>query len=234
MQTLYLTIFEYNLNEQKQDEMTMIKKLLISLLIFTSCSLKKEPYFVKTENVNEIIDNKQVIVSQKIQTCRVSDSLPICVLTKVSNYNNDLRIETMTGLRKEDGLQDYLQDSIFYYNKGNDTLKKSYVSIHKHWQFTQIFRKRFRSDNQVEFYMTERPFDNEEYYKKEIYYQYNTTGQILSQTEFECIGTASCDSILKKEYIYSAGNKLEKEIFYYRKGNNWEKFKEKLPGVTVY
>ncbi|HET7733231.1 MAG TPA: hypothetical protein VFK73_05265 [Paludibacter sp.] len=206
--------------------MTIYKKLIFSLIIFTSCNPDKAPFFIVKESRNELVDNKIQIVSQTIKTLRVSDRLPIAVLKKVSNYNNDIRLKYLTGLTKEDGLQDYLLDSIYYDKMGNDTLKRSFVCTAKHWKPTQIFRKKFRENNQVAYYMTERPFNKDSYYKKEIYYKYNADGQILSETECESTGKTECDSISKKEYIYSSKKKLDKKILFIWKDNKWKELEK--------
>src|SRR5690606_32773620 len=130
----------------------------------------KDDSFVQTEDQYETIDGKEQIVSQLVKTLRVSDSLPIANLTKVYNYNNDIRLQYLTGLTKEDGLQDYLLDSIYYDKLGNDTLKKSFVHLNNEWQPTQTFYKKFSAGKKVSYFMTERPFKKDRYFKKEIFY----------------------------------------------------------------
>ena len=213
----------------------MNRKLFFLAIILTSCNFSGDgnAYFTTTVSTNEIVDNKSEIVLQEIKTFRISDRKTTSILTKVFNYNNDTRIKDLTGLTKEDGLQNYLLDSTFYDKNGNDTLKRSYVFKNMQWNLTQIFLKKFGQDNHVEFDMTESPFNDEKYYKKETYYKYNTTGKILSETEFECTGKNSCDSIFKKEYVYSPENILEKEISYTMKGNRWKQFKEVFSDSTL-
>ena len=62
--------------------------------------------------------------------------------------------------------------------------------------------------------MSEKPFGNKNYYKREIYYKYNADGQMLSETECECIGNARCDFVPKKEYVYNQTKELDKKISY--------------------
>lgn len=206
--------------------MTNYKKLIFLLIILTSCKPDIGEFLTLTESRNELVDNKIQIVSQTVKTLRMSDRLPIAVLTRVFNYDNDIRLKYQTGLTKEDGLQDYLLDSIYYDKTGNDTLKRSFVCITKKWQTTQIFRKEFRKSNQVVYYMTERPFNKDSYYKKEIYYKYNVDEQILSETECESTSRTECDSISKKEYIYSSTKKLDKKISFIWEENKWKELEK--------
>lgn len=208
---------------------TIMRKNLLFLLVFlSSCNFAEDGYYTKTTTKNELVDNKPVVVSEKIETFRMSDHKRTAVLTKVFNYDDDIKIKTLTGLTKKDGLQNYLLDSIFYDKMGNDSLKKCFVFIDKQWQLTQIFIQKFDQNNKIIFYMTERPFSGMQYYKKEIYYKYNSFGKILSETEFEC-NQNTCDSIFKKEYIYNSENKLEKQIFYTGKKGTWKEFKTTKP-----
>ena len=194
--------------------------------MFTSCKPDIGGFLTLTESRNELVDNKFQIVSQTIKTLRISDRLPIAVLTRVSNYNNDIRLKHLTGLTKEDGLQDYLLDSIYYDKMGNDTLKKSFICTAKQLKLTQISRKKFRENKQVVYYMTERHFNKDSYYKSEIYYKYNPDGLILSETDCESMNKTDCDSISKKEYIYSSTKKLDKEISFIWKGNKWKELEK--------
>jgi hypothetical protein len=206
---------------------TIYKRVILSVIIFTSCNVDKGTILTITESKNELVDNKIQVVSETIRTLRISDRLPIAVLTRVFNYNNDIRLKYLTGLTKKDGLQNYLLDSIYYDKMGNDTLKRSYIYIAKQWQPTQIFRKEYNKTNHVVHYLTERPFGKDNYYKREIFYKYNANGQILSETECECTNRKStCDSTSKKEYIYSSTKQLDKKIIFIRKGNKWKELEK--------
>jgi len=200
--------------------------LLITLLTI-SCNMNKGDFITKIEEQYETIEGREQIVSQTITTLRVSDSLPISVLTKVSNYSNDYRLQYLTELSKENELQDYLQDSIYYDKFANDTLKKSFVYLDNRWQLTQIFHKKFRADKQVSYFMTERPFEKNSYFKKEIFYTYNSSGKVLTETEVECLQRTDCDSIFKKEYVYDVTGKLDSTISYIWINDEWSRFKKK-------
>lgn len=201
--------------------------LVFLTLIVVSCQPDKEKLIFQTENIYDSINGKKQIISQITITLRPTDSLPIANLTKVSNYHNDARLKYLTGINKEDGLQDYLLDS-FYYNKiGNDTLRKSFIHLDNNWQPTQISYKKFRDDKQVSYFFTERPFIKDHYYKKEIFYSYNDIGDILTETEFECQHLNNCDSIFKKEYVYNEVGKLDTTVYYIWKNNEWIEFKKK-------
>lgn len=207
--------------------MRQIITILILIILTASCNSDKQKFIIQTENQYDTIDGKKQIVSQTIKTLRMTDSLPISILTKVSNYNNDIRLKYLTGLGQDDGLQDYLLDSIYYDNIGNDTLKKSFVHLDNNWQPAQTFYKKFTADKQVSYFMTERPFKKDHYFKKEIFYAYNNTGNILTETEVECHQINDCDSIFKKKYIYSSTGKLDSTIFYTWKNNEWTEHKKK-------
>jgi hypothetical protein len=191
-----------------------------------SCDSNKKT-FIKTEDQYDTIDGKKQIVSQIVKTLRKTDSLPITILTKVSNQNNDVRLKYLTGLSKEDGLQDYLLDSIYYDQIGNDTFIKSFVHLDNNWQLAQTFFKKFTADKQVSYFMTERPFNKDHYFKKEIYYTYNKAGNILTETEVECYLRNDCDSTFKKKYIYYSNGKLDSTIFYTWKNNEWSEINKK-------
>src|SRR5688500_18841771 len=106
-------------------------KILTLLLILTGSCKSDSDYTIKTEDRHEVVDGKKEIVGQVVQSLRKMDNKPISKLTRVFNYDNDLRIEQLTGLTKDKGLKDYLLDSIYYDSKGNDTLKISYVRMDK-------------------------------------------------------------------------------------------------------
>ena len=203
-----------------------IATLLITLLTI-SCNMNKGDFITKIEEQYETIEGREQIASQTITTLRVSDSLPISILTKVSNYSNDYRVQYLTELSKENELQDYLQDSIYYDKFANDTLKKSFVYLDNRWQLTQIFHKKFRADKQVSYFMTERPFEKNSYFKKEIFYTYNSSGKVLTETEVECLQRTDCDSIFKKEYVYDVTGKLDSTNSYIWINDEWSRFKKK-------
>jgi type VI protein secretion system component VasK len=202
--------------------------ILLTLLtvLIVSCNSNNKT-FIQTEDQYETIDDKKQIVSKTIKTLRTSDSLPIATLTKVFNFNDDIRIKYLTGLSKEDGLQNYLLDSIYYDKLGNDTLKKTFVCLDNNWQEVQTFHKIFRADKQVSYLMIERPYNKDNYFKKEIYYNYNNAGNILTETEVECHLKNDCDSILKKVYVYNSTGKLDSTIFYTWKNSEWSQHKKK-------
>lgn len=199
--------------------------MLLTLLI-ASCNTDKDKFIIQTEDQYDTIDGKKLIVLQTIKTLRNSDSLPITTLTKVSNYSNDVRMKYLTGLTKEDGLQDYLLDSVFYDEIGNDTLKKAFVHLDNNWQPTQTFYKKF-TNRRVSYFMTERPFKKDHYFKKEVFYAYNNAGKILTETEVECRLKNDCDSIFKTKYIYNSTGKLDSTILYTWKENEWTEYKRK-------
>lgn len=205
-----------------------IQTILLVLTILTvSCNTIKDDIIVNVEEQYDTIDGERQVVSQTLKTIRISDSLPIAILTKVSNYNNDSRLQHLTGLTKENGLHDYLLDSLYYDKLGNDTLKKSFVHIDNKWLLAQVSYKKFRSDNQVSYFMTERSLQKESYFKKEIFYSYNTEGSIITETEVECHLQTDCDSIFKKKYIYAPFGKLNSTVSYIWKNNEWTEFKMK-------
>ena len=207
--------------------MRHIITILFLTILTVSCNSDEQKFINQTENQYDTIEGKKQVVLQTVKTLRISDSLPIAILTKVSNYNNDTQLKYLTGLNKEDGLQDYLLDSIYYDKNGNDTLKKSFVHLDNNWQPSQTFFKKFTADKQVSYFMTERPFKKDHYFKKEIFYAYNKTGNILTETEVECHQRNECDSIFKKKYIYSSMGELDSTIFYTWKNNEWTEHKKK-------
>jgi hypothetical protein len=199
--------------------------ILFAVLTLPSCSQKPNS-ITQIENKHEIVDGKKQIVGQTIKTLRQGDSLPIKVITKIFNYENDLRLKYTTGLSKEDGLQEYLMDSIFYDNNGNDTMKKSFVRLSNNWQPTQIFYNRFRSDNKVDYFMTERPFKQGYYFKKEIFYTYYDKGNLFTETEVECRQRNVCDSTFKRKYFYNSSGKLDSTLLYSWRHSSWTQIKK--------
>jgi len=199
-----------------------ISIIFISVL-FLSISCGNDKFIVTIDNQYEIVDQEKVVVLQTTRTLTL-DSLPIAVLTKIMNYNNDSRIEFLTGLRKDDGLQNYMLDSIYYDSASNDTLKKSFIYNGQDWHLTQNFHKKFRFDKQIYYFMTERQNVNERYYKKEIFYRFNSDSKLISETEFECNGKTECDSTTRKEFFYSSIGNLDSTVFYVWKNNEWARF----------
>lgn len=184
------------------------------LLILIYCCKSDNELIIQTENQYEKIDGKRQIVSQTIKTLRKKDRLPIAILDKVYNFNNDIQINYLTGLSKKDGLSDYLLDSFFYDNFGNDTLIKSFVHLENKWHPTQITYKIYSPNKKMCYYMSERPFNKNNYFKMEKYYTYNQDDKILSETEVECRMGGDCDSTFKKRYIYNSSNQLDSTISY--------------------
>jgi len=203
-------------------------------LLTVSCNSDKKKYIIQTEDQYDTIDGKKQIVSQTIKTLRRTDSLPIAILTKVSNFNNDTRLKYLTGLSKEDGLQDYLLDSIYYDINGNDTLKKSFVHLDNSWQPTQTFYKKFRADKQISYFMTERPFKKDHYFKREIFYAYNNAGNILTETEVECHNENDCDSILKRNMSIMRRRNSTRQFHTFGKIMNGQNSKRKTAGNSTY
>lgn len=216
-----------------------INLLLFLLFLIASCNLDKKTFIIQIENQYDTIDGKKQIVSQEIKTLRSVDSLPITILTKISNYKNDTRLKYLTGQSKENGLQDFLLDSIYYDKFGNDTLKKSFVRINNKWQQAQSFFKKFRTDNQIRYFMTERPFKKDYYSKREIFYLYNKKRQILTETETECsilnagFSRCVCDSIFKTKYFYSQTGILDSTVSYMWLDDKWSKLKINRPIRTL-
>jgi hypothetical protein len=144
---------------------TTYKVLAIALILTVSCK-SDNALTVKTENRYELVDGKREVVEQVIKHLTKSDNKPISRLTRVFNYNSDVRIEQLTGLTKDKGLQDYLLDSIYYDSKGNDTLIVHFVHLGK-WHRTQRTRKKFRTDNRIEHLITERDVEGRPDFKRE-------------------------------------------------------------------
>lgn len=213
--------------------MRQIITLIFLTILTVSCNSGKQRFIIQTENQYDTIEGKKQIVLQTIKTLRVMDSLPISILTQVSNYNNDTRIKHLTGLGKDEGLQDYMLDSIYYDSSGNDTLKKSYLHLDNNWQQVQTFYKKFNSDKQVSYFMTERPFKKDFYSKNETFYIYDKNGKILTETKAECslrnagFTRCNCDSLFKTKYIYNKTGQLDKTLFYVWEKNEWTEHKKK-------
>ena len=196
------------------------------LLTLSSCG-QKSNLIKKTEDKYEMVDGKNTLVGQIVHELRPIDSLPVTKLTKVFNYEDNARLRYLTGFSKKDGLQPYLLDSIFYDKNGNDTLTKSFVKQNSIWQPTQLFHKLYRADNKVSYFMTERPFDKDHYFKNEIVYIYNENGNLVSETEFMCRQKATCDSTIKKQYTYKSDGKLDSTILYSWKDGKWKEIKKR-------
>jgi hypothetical protein len=80
-----------------------VKVLLFLLLLCAACTTQSES-FTKIENEYKWIDGQKQIISQKIETISILDSLPIAIRTKVYNYTDDLRIKILTARRWTSGL----------------------------------------------------------------------------------------------------------------------------------
>ena len=186
---------------------------ILAAILFLAASCKSESeYNIKTEDRYEVVDGKRELVEQVVQTFRKLDNRPVSKLTRVSNYDNDIRIEQLTGLTRDKGLREYLLDSIYYDSKGNDTLKIGYVHLGD-WQRTQITRKTFRADGKVEYFVTERTAGGNTHFKKEIFYKYSPAGEILSETEFECSLLVKCDSLYKKTFRYDPNGGVDSVMY---------------------
>ena len=207
-------ISSYNLMRQ-------LYQILFFFLLTSSGCAQKNNFIEKVDNKYEVVDEKKQLVGQIVKQLRQKDSLPVTILTKVFNYEDDTRLKYLTGFSKKDGLQPYLVDSIFYDLNGNDTMTKSFARLNNAWQPIQLFYKRFRSDNKVDYFMTERSFKKDYYFKKEIFYLYNDNGKLLSETEAECRQRNNCDSTFKKQYIYSENGKVDSIISFSWKNNSW-------------
>ena len=160
--------------------------LIITSTIFSCSSSKDEQETVK-EIKYEVVDGEKVATEEIIKLLRKIDNKPISILTRISNYTNDSRIKSLTNQSAEDGLNDYILDSLFYDSKGNDTLKISYLKINGGWQPTQLFKKKFNENDSIVYWETERPFKPNHYYRREIYYRYNNDNKVKYKTEFECM-----------------------------------------------
>jgi hypothetical protein len=192
--------------------------LVLTLMI--SCK-SGDQFKIITEDSVRVIGNKREVIEQIVQTLRKSDNKPIAKLTRLCNYDDDIRIKYLTGLSKENGLQDYLLDSIYYDANGNDTLKESFVRIDNKWMKSQFYRKTFRADNQVQYFVTERHPEGRTMYKREIFYKYSDLGNILSETEFECSEMVSCDSLSKKLFFYNSKGAVDSTVSYVWFDKRW-------------
>jgi hypothetical protein len=201
--------------------MKRIRPMIVLIVIITQSCSQSNNFIKQKEDKYQVVDGKRQIVAQTIKTLRKIDSLPVKVITKIFNYENDTRLLYLTGLSKEDGLQEYSMDSIFYDNNGNDTLTKSFVHLNNNWKPTQIFLKRFSSDKRIKYFMIERPFKKDNYFKKETFYIYNNSGNLSSETEVECRQKNVCDSTYKRKYVYSISGKLDSTISYSWRNSNW-------------
>ncbi len=195
-----------------------VNALLFLLLLCAACNPKPKS-FTEIENQYQLVDGQKQIVSQKIKTITLPDSLTIATRTKVYNYTNDIRIKTLTGYGKEDGLQDYLLDSSYYGNLGKDTLKKAFVRVNHQWQPVQLFHKKFRTDGQVSYSMTERPYNKQAYYKEELFYTYSPTGKLLEDNEIEVFKGFRT----KKRTVYNSAGKIDSTFHFKWENNQWKK-----------
>ena len=209
------------LNQMNRREIILV---VLASLVF-ACNEDNNRFIIQTKDQYDTINGENRLVAQIIKTLRVSDSLPIVILTRVSNYHNDIRARHLTGLTEEDGIQNYLMDSVYYDGRGNDTLKQSFVYLHEEWQSTQVFHKRFREDGQVSYFMTERPYKKDHYFKQEIFYSYNNDGSISTETEVECFTKTDCDSVFREEFIYNFVGDIDSTVLYLWEDGRWVEFK---------
>lgn len=190
--------------------------MALSLILTVSCKPESE-FIINIKDRYEVVDGKKEVVEQVIQSLRKSDNKPVSRLTRIFNYDDDVRIEYATGLTKDDGLRDYLLDSIYYDSNANDTLKISYVHLDK-WYKTQLTRKEFRPDNQVEYFRTERQIKGS--FKMEIFYKYLSSGRLFSKTEFECSHLVACDSVFKTTFRYDSNGAVDSTMYTWH-DNKW-------------
>jgi hypothetical protein len=207
----------------------MMKKnivlFLVAIIVFTSCSQTNDEFKTVEETKYENINGEKTAVSQTVKTIRLNDNQPISILTRISNHTDDSRIKYLTGQTSKDGLKDYLLDSLFYNEKGKDTLKKSFVRLDTIWQPTQLFKKKYNDYDSLSYWETERPFKENHYYRRGIYYSYDSAKRLISKTEFECINRQKCDSILKTVYDYS--NNRPEQWRYLYKNDSWTELKSR-------
>jgi hypothetical protein len=205
--------------------LTYILFNIILGVILLGCSNSNEEFKTVKETKYQNIKGNKVATEEIVKIIRTSDDQPISILTRISNYSNDSRIKYLTGQSVEDGLQDYLLDSIYYNQRGNDTLKKSFVKLNSIWQPSQLFKKKYNDYDSVVYWVTERPFKPNHYYKREIFYKYNASKKLIAKTEFECMDRQRCDSILKTIYEYSNGDSEEKLYIY--TNDEWKEMKSR-------
>jgi hypothetical protein len=198
------------------------------IILLTGCSriTNSDNYYIETEDKLGKVNDIQEVIEQVSRTFRKSDKRLIAELTKVYNHNDDYKVLLTTGLKKENGLSNYLLDSIFYDSRGNDTLKINYVHRNSTWLKNQVYIKRFRPDNQISYFKTER-FNDKNRFLKEIFYTYTNHSKLESETEFECSVIVSCDSLYKKVYYYDTVNKFDSTASFFWRDKNWTRIKRK-------
>jgi hypothetical protein len=162
---------------------------------------------METENKYDSSDGQKLISGQIVRTYRSSDKKQISELKRIINYNDDIKIKSMTGLSKKDGLSDYLLDSMFYDGSGNMIMQKTYVKTKGKWIQRQYFKRSYSGDIQPKYSKAEA--NDKKPVSKDVYYRYNDQGWLLSETEVECVGNGRCDSSLKKQYFYNSSGKRE-------------------------
>jgi hypothetical protein len=177
-------------------------------------------YHTKTDDSYEVVDGNKELVGQTISTFEDPDNLLVRRLNKVFNYKNDPRVLKLTGFTKNDGLQDYTLDSIFYDNRGNDTLKVSYVYNGKIWIKAMTSRMKYRPDNQVKYSKLEK--HQQPGFTNETFYSYNNEGKLTNETHYKC-SQGKCDSTYKQTYYYSTRAQPDSVIEYTWQNKAWIK-----------
>lgn len=198
------------------------KLLIIFLFVLIQVNRSgKEEFYSKTDESYEVVDGSKEMVGQTISTFRKSDNNLAAKLVRVFNYNNDPRIYQLTGLKKENGLSDYTIDSIYYDQRGNNTLKVSYISIGGKWVKTMSYRTKFNPDNSVMYSKMER--HNDPKFTNETFYSYNKAGKVTRETEYRCSVKFPCDSTYKKVYYYNSGQLLDSIADFTWENKKWQR-----------
>jgi uncharacterized short protein YbdD (DUF466 family) len=205
--------------------MKTILYIIILVTFFFSCQKTVDSeYYLNTVNTTQSVDGKETIVVQMVYTKRRSDSLTISQLTKMFNYDDNIQIGSVFGIRKTDGLSEAQLDSFYYNKNGKDTFTVNYINKQKTWRLTQRVIKGYNKDNQIAYLKTERPNSPKSTYQE--FYKYNDKGQLVCETVYECIENRRCDSLFKTLYYYNAtglkdsiSNYIwENKTWIYRKG----------------
>lgn len=196
------------------------------MLIATASFIPNDILIEKIENIYEEVDGKNQITEQTIKQLRPNDSLPVTILTKYFNHEDDVRLLYLTGLSKEDGLQEFLLDSFYYDQNGNDTLIKSYTKRNDIWHPIQILFKEFNEHNKL-IYSKHENINN--YFIRKLFYTYDNNRNLTSKTELVCRIKDVCDSTFKEKSIYTTSGKLKVTYNYYWIDGKWV-LKEKEKG----
>jgi hypothetical protein len=193
------------------------------IFLLTNCGGANNPkgYYIETESHYDTVDGISKLSGQILRLRRKSDNLIFTETTKINNYNDDMKLLLVTGISKKDGLKVFSLDSIFYDERGNDTLKLTYIFIKDKWNLRQYTIKKFRSDNQIFYFRTER-IDDSSGFQKNIFYSYDNQNRLIAETEYECLKPRDCDSTIKKRHFYSLSNKTDSIQLFYWKNQRWE------------